>query len=174
MASTRPDPSEYAPYYGKYIGTVADGDIIELLEAQQSQLAAFARRVSPDRETFRYADGKWSVREVIGHLTDAERVFGYRLLCISRGQTAPLPGFDENQFVAESHSNERPLRSLVDELVMVRETNLIVMRTLTADAWQRLGSANNAPVSPRALAYIMAGHINHHLALFRDRYGIHD
>jgi hypothetical protein len=174
MASKRPEPSEYAAYYAKYIAALPDGDIVELLEAQQSQLASFPRRVPADRETFRYGEGKWSVREVFGHLTDAERVFGYRLLCISRGQTTSLPGFDENQFVAESHSNDRPLRALVDELVMVRESNLIVIRALTDEAWTRMGNANNAPVSVRGLAHIMAGHITHHFGILRDRYGIND
>lgn len=172
MTTGRPQPSEYAPFYAEYIATVPDGDIVQLLEQQVVALRAFAGRLAPERETFRYAPDKWTVRELAGHVTDAERVFGYRLVCISRGDRTSFPGFDENEYVAAANFNARPLQALVDEFALLRGANLMAMRALDAAAWQRVGLANNAPVSVRALAYIMAGHVNHHLDMLRTRYGL--
>ncbi len=168
----RPSPAEFAPYYAGYVSAVPDGDIVELLEQQKAAVRARAAAITPAQENYRYGPGKWTVREMFGHLTDAERVFGYRVLCISRGDTASLPGFDENSYVEEAAFNSRPLRALVDELVLVRDGNLLMMKTFDAEAWGRMGVANKVPVSVRALAFIMAGHINHHLEVLRTRYGL--
>lgn len=168
----RPTPSEYAPFYAGYIAALADGDILETLERQTSELRQLAASTPADRETFRYGEGKWSVREVFGHLIDGERVFSYRVLRFSRGDETPLPGFDENDYVAASHFDRRPLSDLVDELVLLRQANLRLLRSLAPEDWTRTGTANNHPVSVRALAFIMAGHVRHHLNLLRDRYGI--
>jgi len=170
MPTEKPQPSENAPFYAEYIATVPDGDIVQLLEQQVAALRAFANRLAPERETFRYAPDKWTVRELVGHVIDAERVFGYRLVCISRGDRNSLPGFDENEYVAAANFNARPLQSLVDEFALLRGANLMAMRALDAAAWQRIGLANNNPVSVRALAYIMAGHVNHHLTMLQTRY----
>lgn len=167
----RPASTEFAPYYASYVSSVPDGDIVQLLEQQKAVLRARTTAVTPAQETYRYGPGKWTVREMFGHLTDAERVFGYRVLCISRGDTASLPGFDEHTYVEAANFNSRPLRALVDELVLVRDGNLLMMKAFDAEAWPRMGVANNVPVSVRALAFIMAGHINHHLEILRTRYG---
>ena len=164
--------SEYASSYAAYVSAVPDGDIVELLEQQPDVLRDLAKRVPGDRELFRYAPDKWTIREVYGHLSDAERVFGYRLVSISRGDTASLPGFDENVYVAAANFNARPLQALADEFALLRGGNLMAMRALDADAWRRVGLANNTPVSVRALAYVMAGHVNHHVAILRARYAV--
>lgn len=166
----RPASSEYAPFYAGYIAALPEGDVLEVLGRQKAQLGQLASSVAPEQETFRYAPGKWSVREVVGHMTDGERVFGYRAFRIARGDDTPLAGFDENEYVARSTFNERTLRSLIDELVLVRDSNLAIFRGLAAESWDRMGTANGWPVSVRALAFILAGHMNHHLNLLRERY----
>ncbi len=112
------------------------------------------------------------LREVVGHLVDGERVFGYRAFCISRGEKAALPSFDENQYVAETRSNATPLRELADELGLVRESNLAFLRRLESREWERAGIASGKPISGRALAWIMAGHPRHHIRILRERYGV--
>jgi hypothetical protein len=168
----RPAASEYAPFYAGYIAALPDGDVLDILERQTSELRQLAAATPADRETFRYADDKWSVREVFGHMIDGERVFSYRALRFSRGDETPVPGFEENQYVAASHFDSRPLSSLVDELVLVRQASLALFRGLEPEDWARTGTANNHSVSVRALAFIMAGHVQHHLNILRDRYGL--
>ena len=124
----------------------------------------------PKREQFRYADGKWSVREVLGHMTDAERVFGFRAFCFSRGDVNALPGFEQDDYVARGGFDRCSLTDLVQEFGHIREVNLTVLRRLDDDAWQRMGTASGKPVSVRALAYIMAGHVRHHLHVLNTRY----
>ena len=172
MAPERPRPTEYAPAFGTYIAAVPDGDIVELLEKQLELVGDLAKQVPEDRETFRYGPDKWTIREVFGHLSDAERVFGYRFVSISRGDAASLPGFDENVYVAAANFNARPLQALANEFALLRRSNLMEMRALDPDAWQRTGLSNNKPVSVRAIAYVMAGHVNHHIAILRARYGL--
>ena len=168
----RPAASEYAPFYAGYIASLPDGDILDILERQTSELRQLAAAAPADRETFRYGDGKWSVREVVGHMIDGERVFSYRTLRFSRGDQTPLPGFEENQYVAASTFDRRPLSSLIEELVLLRQANLALLRGLAPDDWTRTGTANGHSVSVRALAFIMAGHVRHHLDILRDRYGV--
>jgi hypothetical protein len=168
----KPAESEYAPFYAGYVAEAPEGDVVAALEAQKSEIRRLAAAVSPERETFRYAPGKWSVREVFGHLIDAERVFGYRAFCIGRGDRASLPGFDEQEYMAASGYDRRALREIVDELLLVRESNLAFFRTVNAEAWARLGVANGTPISVRALAFITAGHARHHLEILRSRYGL--
>ena len=166
----RPTESEYAPFYADYVAEAPPGDVLARLAEQVPQLRQFAAEVPAERESFRYAPGKWSIREVCGHLIDAERVFGYRAFCISRGDQTSLPGFDENSYVSASGFDARPLSTLVDEFAFAREANLLLFRHLDAAAWQHIGTANAAPVSVRALAFIIAGHAAHHLRVLRKRY----
>jgi hypothetical protein len=168
----RPSPNEYAPSHAGYISLVPDGDVLEVLRAQIDELAAIAARVPADRETFAYDDGKWTVRQVFGHLGDGERIFGYRALCISRGETASLPGFDENEYVANSTSSSRELRDLAEEFVLTRRANMHMFESFDEAAWRQTGSANGTPVSVNAIAWVMAGHTRHHLNVLRDRYGV--
>jgi hypothetical protein len=168
----RPSPSEYAPFYAGYIALAPAGDILDELARQQPQLGELAAGLTPEQEQLRYADGKWSVREVFGHLIDAERVFGYRAFCIGRGDSTPLPGFDENRYVAASGYDASPLRELAAEFALLRAANLAGLRRLEDDDWRNQGIANGVPVSVRALAFIMAGHVNHHLAVLRQKYAV--
>lgn len=168
----KPSESEYAPFYAGYIARIPAEGVLKILERQSSELRRLASVVSPEREVFRYAPDKWSVREVFGHLTDGERIFGYRAFRIGRGDQTPLPGFDENHYVAASSYHLRDLASLAEEFALVRAANLAVFHGLSGDDWRRLGTANGHPVSVRALAFIMAGHVNHHLALLGEKYGL--
>lgn len=168
----RPAETEYAPFYARYVALVPETEILAVLEQQVGEIRRLAASVPPERETWRYAEGKWSVREVLGHLVDGERVFGYRAFCFSRGETAPLPSFDENRYVAAARSDAVPLRELVDELALVRQSNLVVLRRLEPSQWTRVGTASGHPVSVQALAWVMAGHLRHHVNILRERYGI--
>ena len=172
MTPERPGPGEYAPFYAGYVSLVPEPDALAVLTAQPSELLALAARVPAEREQHRYAPGKWSVREVFGHLTDGERVFGYRAFCISRGDQSALPGFDEQSYIAGSDYDGVPLAQLASDFAALRQSNLSVLRRLPADAWARGGTANGTPVTVRALAFIMAGHVRHHLGVLRDRYGV--
>ena len=126
--------------------------------------------LEPERATFRYAEGKWSLAEVVGHVIDAERVFAHRLFCISRGEKQPQPGFDEKDYIAASTYDSRTLASLLDEFELVRGANLAVVENLSAEQWSRRGVASDAEVTVRALAYMAAGHFDHHASIIKERY----
>ena len=170
----RPSDAEFAAFFAGYVSLVPETDVVAVLQDQAEVVRRHALAFSSDRESFRYAAGKWSVREVFGHIGDAERVFGYRAFCISRGESANLPGFDEQQYVARSSYTGCRLADLVEEFGRLRESNLIVLRRLDEPAWLRSGSANGSPVSVRALAFIMAGHVRHHLQVLSTRYAARD
>jgi hypothetical protein len=172
IAIGRPTPTEHAPFFAGYIALVPETDVMSALEAQSSALQALARAVPVDKETFAYAPGKWTVREVLGHVTDAERVFGHRAFCISRGEPATLPAFDENAYVARSVAASVPLAALADEFALVRAANLVFLRRLDGEGWARLGTVSSGPASVRALAFIMAGHVRHHLGVLAERYAV--
>ena len=169
-AIARPHESEYAPYYGKYIALVPDGDLIDVLVRQIEDTAQLLGGVTERDAGFRYADGKWSIREVLGHLADAERVFAYRALRFARGDGTPLPGFDENAFVANARFDARPLEDLVGELRAVRAATVALFAGLAPDELARRGVANQTAMSVRAIAYVIAGHERHHGTILRERY----
>jgi hypothetical protein len=168
----RPTEAEYAPFYGRYLALVPEDGLLGVLEGQPAWLRDRLAGVSAERERHRYAPGKWSVRQVVGHMGDVERVLGHRAFCISRGEAAPLPGFDENAYVARSSYADQPLTHLTDDFARAREANLAVFRQLDDEAWRRQGVANGSPVSVRALGFILAGHARHHVGVLESRYGI--
>ena len=168
----RPNDTEFAAFYKGYVSLVPESDILSVLDRQPGELSDLVSSVPANRETFRYAPGKWSIREVLGHLVDGERVFGYRAFCISRGEQKLLPGFDENDYVAASTSDRVPATDLADEFTSVRQANLAALRRLDGEAWARIGNANGHAISVRALAFIMAGHMRHHVGILTSRYGI--
>ncbi len=172
MPTGRPAEGEYGPNFARYVSLVGEDDALAALEEQLDEVRRLIASVSADRETFRYGPEKWSVREVIGHLVDAERVFGYRAYCISRGELAALPSFDENAYVAASRYDEIPLLELGRELLAVRNVNLVALRRLDPDSWTRRGIASGRPISVRALAFVMVGHVRHHESILLERYGI--
>ena len=168
----RPVETEYAPYYGSYIGYVAEDEILPVLRSQIDELDVLLDRVGPEQETYRYAEDKWSIREIIGHLIDGERVFGYRALCIARGESQNLPGFDQDQYMVTAPYDRVDLEDLLSEFRLARLSNIAMFRNLDEAAWTRTGIANDAPVSVRALAFIMAGHLRHHMGVLRSKYQI--
>lgn len=170
VRSSRPDESEHAPYYSRYISLVPDGDVVSALSSQIAPTLALLRSLSEVKERYRYAPGKWSVREMVGHLSDAERVFGYRALRFARGDSTPLPGFDENAFVANAKFDALPLAQLCDELEAVRAASVALFDSLDAEEWMRRGTANDKVMSVRAAAWVAAGHELHHMELLRTRY----
>jgi hypothetical protein len=172
MMMKRPAESEYALYYGTYVSLVPEADVAAVLEAQPAQLRLLAGAIGQDRETYRYAPGKWSIREVLGHVVDTERVFGYRAFSIGRGEQQPLARFDQDAYLAASGFDKRPLADLVHEFAVVREANLLTLRHLTDTDWDRIGTVSGNPMSARAIAFIMAGHLRHHLRVLQEQYGI--
>jgi hypothetical protein len=169
-AFERPGPDEHAPYYSRYIDLVVEGDVMEVLERQAEEFPSFLRGIPAGLHEHRYAEGKWSVKEVIGHLSDAERIFAYRALRFARGDQTELAGFDENAYVPAGEFGARDFESLVAEWESVRRATLSLLRGLSPEAAARRGAANGQEISVRALAYILAGHIIHHGNILRERY----
>jgi uncharacterized damage-inducible protein DinB len=167
---TRPDPSEHAPYFSRYIDLVPENDVVTALEAQSDETQKLFASLDDERAAYRYAPDKWSIKGVIGHMTDTERVFAYRLLAIARGDETPLPGFDENEYAKHANFDQWSLRDLTESLAATRRANLLLMRNLSDDDWNRRGVANNNATSARALAFTMLGHERHHLKVLRERY----
>lgn len=171
-ALTAPLPGEYAPFYGRYVAAVIDANVPAILASQPEVLRAACSVLSEGEALHRYSPEKWSVKEVIGHLTDAERIFAYRALRIGRGDQTPLSSFDENAYVAAADFDRLPLGDLVDDFETARQQTLALLRTFGDEAWERLGTASEKPVSARAMFYIAAGHTRHHLRILADRYGV--
>ena len=167
----RPAVDDYPEYFRGYVSLVPEEDVFAALDPQVALIEGLPARVGADRETFAYAPGKWSVREMLGHITDAERVFAYRALTFSRFNAVSLPAFDEETWTPHGHFAGVPLRELADEFVALRRANLQMLRRLEEPQWQAGGFGDNKPITVRALAYVMAGHVRHHLAILRDRYG---
>lgn len=166
----RPDVTEYLPYYERYIERVPDGDIVATLRTQVGETLAAVRAVPEAQGAHRYAPGKWTIRQVLGHMADTERVMAYRALCIARGESQALPGFDEDGYVAGARFDEQPLASLAENLAIVRQATVALLAPLSAVELARAGTANAAAVTVRAIAWIIAGHERHHLAVLRERY----
>ncbi|MEJ7811025.1 MAG: DinB family protein [Gemmatimonadaceae bacterium] len=165
-----PAADEYAPYYERYISLVPAGDIVGTLDAQIADSLALLHGVGEARAGHRYAPDKWSIREVVGHMTDAERIFTYRALRFARDDRTPLPGFEENDYVRAAGFDTRPLAELADELALVRRATVALFAGMDGAALVRRGSANRAECSVRALAHICAGHELHHARIIRERY----
>lgn len=166
----RPEKGEYAEYYERYVSLIEENDIVAVLERQQAELLEVFQTITEEKSLFAYAEGKWTIKELIGHLIDGERIFVYRALRISRGDKTPIEGFEQDGYIENSNFNNTPLSDLTEELLLTRKANLIFFKHLSADAWLRTGTANDNPISVFALAYIMAGHIRHHLKILNERY----
>ncbi|HSQ25447.1 MAG TPA: DinB family protein [Pyrinomonadaceae bacterium] len=167
---SRPLESEYAPYYQGYVNQVSEAEILPVLRSQMDDLDVLLDRVTPEKETYAYAEGKWSIREIVGHLIDGERVFGYRALCIARGEQQNLPGFDQDDYMLTAPYKHIDLENLLSELRLIRLGNIAMFRTFDEDSWSRVGTANGNQITVRALAFIMAGHVRHHMNMLRERY----
>jgi hypothetical protein len=169
-ARVRPDPAEYDPYYGRYVERVEQEDVLDALEEQLDETLRLLGGLEPAIGEYRYAPGKWTVKQVVCHMLDTERIFGVRALCVARGDTQPLPGFDENAYAEESGADRRSINDLAKEFELVRRSNIALYRSLDGHAWQRIGNANGSAVSVRATAWIVAGHAAHHVRVLRERY----
>ena len=170
LKGASPEAGEYTPYYGTYVGKVPDGDVRELLRSQLPKTIELISSFSEEKASVGYGPGKWTLKEVLLHIADAERVFSYRMLRIGRGDTTPLPGFDQDPWVLTSHANDRSLPNLLAEYQAVRAATLALVDSLSVEAWLRKGTASDHPISARALGYICAGHELHHVQLIRERY----
>lgn len=166
----RPSATEYNAYYQPYISEVAEGKLLDFLAEQQASTARLLASIPEAKAGYRYATGKWSIKEVIGHLADAERVFAYRALRVARADATPLPGFDENAWVPPAQFDRRPLADIAAEFSAVRSATLALFGSFDDAAWARLGTASTYPISARAIGWIVAGHERHHLRVLRERY----
>lgn len=165
-----PDRTEAAEYYFTYIDQVSAGDICQILAAQSAETLALLRGISEERSLHRYAPEKWSIRQVLSHVNDTERVFVFRAFWFARGYDTALPGFDQDVAIAAAGANGRSWNSHVQEFQKVRSATLAFFENLPRDAWSRRGVASEKPFSVRALAYIVAGHVTHHMRVLRERY----
>jgi hypothetical protein len=165
-----PERTEAAEYYFTYIDQVPGGDICTILHSQLGETIDLLRRIPEDRSLHRYAPGKWSIREVVSHLNDTERLFVFRALWFARGFDTPLPSFDQNIALAAAAANERPLSDHVSEFESLRSATVPFFQHLPEEAWTRRGIASGNPFTVRALAYIGAGHVAHHARILRERY----
>lgn len=167
-----PPSTEYAPAFARYVSRVGDEDIAEALDRQTAEVSAVFGPLSDEQAEHRYAPEKWSVKEMLGHVGDTERVMGYRVMAFARGERQPLPGFDENDYMVGNPFGSRPLRETLQHFAHLRASHVIMLRQLSPEAWLRIGTANGHPASVRALVWVMVGHVRHHLAVLGERYGI--
>jgi uncharacterized damage-inducible protein DinB len=168
--AVRPTTTEYAPYYGRYVSLVPEGDIVQILSSQLEETLSLLGNIPESQAGYRYAPDKWSIKEVIGHIVDSERIFAYRVLRFARNDDAPIEGFDQDKFAQNSAFDERSLADIVEEFDHVRRSNLLLFRSLNDEALGRQGIASEVEVSVRALIYIIAGHERHHMEILKTRY----
>jgi uncharacterized damage-inducible protein DinB len=169
---TRPTPTDYAPPHAAYVQLVDEDDILSAMQEQSSATQKLLASLDEQRAAYRYGEGKWSIKEVIGHMVDAERIISYRALAVARGDSQPLPGFDENAYVQHASFDSWKLGDLSEEYALVRRSNIVFFQNLQPEAWDRRGIANQHPVSVRGLAYVIVGHERHHLKVLREKYNV--
>lgn len=167
---SRPAAGEYLDYFGRYVALVPEGDILTTLVSQNQSTLALLRSLPESKGAFRYAPGKWSIREVVGHMSDTERIFADRALRFSRNDATPLPGFEEGDYIRNGSFDDYQLADLVDGFESVRRSTVFLFRHMTAEASTRRGKANGAEISVRALAHLIAGHETHHMNVLKARY----
>lgn len=168
--NSRPAADEFAPFYAGYVQEVPDGDVVDALIGGAEIAAALLGDIPEEIAARAYAPGKWTLKEVTLHCADTERIFAYRALRIARGDTTPLPGFDENAYTPMSGASARTLEDILDELQSVREASVTLFSGLPSEAWTRRGMASGKEISVRGIAWITAGHLLHHLGVIQDRY----
>ena len=168
----KPQPAEYAqsPYVSKYVELVGEEPVLEVLTQQYGEMLRIFGALDEQKSGFRYAEGKWSLKELLGHMVDTERIMAYRVLCLARGEKQPLPGFDENAYAQHAGYGNRPFADVLEEYRLVREANLLLFRSLTEPMLRQVGNANGYDISARAMLYVLTGHEAHHLRIIRERY----
>lgn len=171
MKITDISPDEYAPYQEAYIHLVNEEyTLTEELEISVHNLIHFVREIPMDKYDYRYAEGKWTIKDILQHIIDSERIFAYRALRFSRNDTTPLPGFDENSYAANTDAAKRSINDLLTEMSAVRHANIMMFKSFTAEDLIRKGTASGYTVSVRALGFLLIGHQNHHIKIFKERY----
>ena len=166
----QPQPDEYSEYYGTYVKRVPAGDVRETLARQGDETLKLLRSIDEERAGSRYAEGKWSVKELVGHVLDCERIFAYRALAFARGEPGALPGFEQDDYNEVAGFDGRPFASIIDEFAQARASHLALFRSFTPEAAERRGIASGAPFSVRALVHVVCGHERHHVDVLRERY----
>ena len=166
----RPETSEFAPYYNTYVSLIEGDNVLSVLDAQSAELRAIFLDMPEEKGTFAYESGKWTIKELLSHIIDGERIFAYRILRVSRGDTTPIEGFEQDDYIATSNANNRTFADMLDEFELNRRGNILMVKNIDDEASKLMGTASSVPVSARALTYIMAGHVTHHLTIFKNRY----
>ena len=166
----RPSKNEYAEYYETYVSLVPETDIVAAMREQLHEVEQIFAEITEEKSLFAYAENKWTIKELLGHLIDGERIFAYRALRISRADETPIEGFEQDDYVENANFNSIKLADLIEEFTLSRKVTLIFFKNLTENAWLRIGTASDVPVSVRALAFMMVGHIRHHLRILREKY----
>ena len=170
MKSTQLPENEYASFYAPYINALGEVNLMEELEISLHDFIRFVQNIPMDKFDYRYAEGKWNIKEIIQHVIDTERIFAYRALRISRNDETPLPGFDENYYIANTEAANRSIQDLLTEFSAVRHANLYLFKSFSEEQMKRTGTASNTVVSVRAIGFIMIGHQKHHQKVFQERY----
>lgn len=166
---SRPEKSEYAEYYEKYVSLV-NGDILSVLKQNKTETQNILTKISEEKSLFRYAEGKWSIKELLGHIIDTERIFAYRALRFARNDQTPIEGFDQDPYIENANFDNCKFTDLIAEFALIREANILMFQNLPENAWMRFGIASDNPVSVRALAFMLAGHEQHHINILKERY----
>jgi uncharacterized damage-inducible protein DinB len=166
----RPNQEDYSPYQVAYINTVVGDNILEILEDQLKSIPEFLSSISEEKGNHSYSEGKWTVKELIEHITDTERIFAYRALCIARSEKKVLPGFEQDDYAAAANSNKRNLGDLINEFKKVREANLSLFKSFSEDVINKKGNVNDYHITVNAILFVIAGHLNHHINILKDKY----
>lgn len=170
MRITDLQPTEYHPYFATYLGYIDDLSWRSSLDESEAQLLEYLTNVSEDRTNYAYAPGKWTIAQALQHIIDTERIFAYRALRIGRGDTTPLPGFEQNDYAAIANVTDRRFRDMIDEFRLVRASTTALFKSFTKEDLLRVGTMSGGPASVRALGFIISGHVYHHAKLYRERY----
>ncbi|HUR36990.1 MAG TPA: DinB family protein [Terriglobales bacterium] len=168
----RPEPAEHAEYYSRYVNLVPEGDIVATLYEQMKRFAAYLRTIPESKGDHRYGADKWSIKEMLGHVNDGERIFAYRALRFARADENPLPGFEQDDYVRVAGHGRCSMADLIEEFELLRKANILMFKQLDEAAWKRVGTASGNKVSVRALAFILAGHVEHHIKMLKEKYGV--
>ncbi|MEH7179820.1 DinB family protein [Neobacillus vireti] len=166
----RPTKNEYPVYYVPYVDLVPEADLVQLLQENLQKTITLFEGISEEVSLHRYAPGKWSIKEVLGHISDTERIMSYRLLRVGRGDQTPLAGFNESDYVQAAQTNNLPLKTILEDFKAVRNATITLIQNLPDEAWENKGNANETEITTRAIAYILAGHQMHHCKIVEDRY----
>jgi len=166
----KPSATAYPEYFQRYISQVKEDDLKAAFENQSVPAEAFFQTIPEEQSTHRYAEGKWSIKEVLQHIIDAERVFTYRAMCFARGEQHALPSFDENLYAANSHADARSWKELIAEFAATRKSTELLFNSFTEDMLHHSGNASNYTITPAALGFVTVGHVNHHIRIIQERY----